>query len=415
MDTTQIEPREAAITGSIVGESVAQTLVLQPDRLTRDQIELIKRTVAIGATDDELRLFLYMAEKYQLDPFRHEIWCIKYKSKDPNKDDPAASIITGRDGYLKIAMRDPGYMGIQSFVVKDGDEFQIDADSGQVVHRFAVTAARKTAEILGAWARAYHKDREPMVGFVDMQEYRGKSPIWQDYPSAMIQKVAEVFVLRRQYNITGMVSAEELDVDLYAAAVAKPVGPALPPAARTRQGAMQCAACQGEIKTLTINTSNGPKTYTAAGTAAVSMRDFKEKLCLRCYTEARKQQKAAGNAPQITTIEGKVVTPPESAPVAPPAPMAAPSDKPKPNPLTDKYTIMSELWGEVTDLGGTPDALIFPTDESDVDFRIAKLRGQRDQLMAEQTADQAGENGWESLVAPPADDSPPPQEELPFV
>ena len=48
--------------------------VVEINQLTAEQIELMKRTVAKGATDDELRMFLHLAHKYDLDPFAKEIW-----------------------------------------------------------------------------------------------------------------------------------------------------------------------------------------------------------------------------------------------------------------------------------------------------------------------------------------------------
>jgi len=46
---------------------------------------------------------------------------------------------------------------------------------------------------------------------VDFEEYNQPSKdVWRKYPSAMIQKVAEAFVLKRQFGISGMVTQEEI-------------------------------------------------------------------------------------------------------------------------------------------------------------------------------------------------------------
>src|SRR6185312_13449528 len=43
---------------------------------TNDQVEVIRNLFAAGATEDELVVFLSIAQKYDLDPFAREIWCI---------------------------------------------------------------------------------------------------------------------------------------------------------------------------------------------------------------------------------------------------------------------------------------------------------------------------------------------------
>lgn len=196
---------------------------------TKDQVELIKRTVAKGATDDELALFLTVAHKYGLDPFAKEIWCIKRQKKDSKGqyvDDPntPAVITTSRDGYLKVAMNDPEYDGIKSFTVREGDEFQIDTETDKVSHKFGA----KRGKILGAWATCYHKQRRPVIVFVDFAEYNAGTNTWNKYPSAMIQKVAEATALKRQFTISGLVTQEEMESSLPEAIDITPHQNALP-------------------------------------------------------------------------------------------------------------------------------------------------------------------------------------------
>lgn len=109
------------------------------------QVELIKNTVAKGATNDELEMFMYLATQYNLDPFKNEIWFVKYGGK--------TTIMTSRDGYLKYAQLNPEFEGLMSFVVREGDVFEIDASEYKVVHKFGT----KRGPILGAWSRCDRK------------------------------------------------------------------------------------------------------------------------------------------------------------------------------------------------------------------------------------------------------------------
>ena len=192
-------------------------------RYSEGQIKTIKNTVAKGSTDDELKMFISIAEKYGLDPFIKEMWFIKrakkIKDRNGNWDYPRTNageidytgaetiIMTSRDGYLKIAQRDQDFDGIISFVVREGDVFEIDAENYTVNHKFGM----KRGKIIGAWAKVSHKHRKPVIVWADYEEYGStNSTIWKQYPSAMIQKVAELLALKRQFGISGLTTREEM-------------------------------------------------------------------------------------------------------------------------------------------------------------------------------------------------------------
>ena len=179
---------------------------------SEEQVELIKKTcVPPQAEEAHIELLLYYASKYGLDPLTKEIVLdCRWDSKQ-NKQKPV--IITTRDGYLKAAMKDPRYNGVNGGVVKEGDELEIDPIKGVLKHRFG----QNRGKIVGAWAVAKAKERDPIILFADYDEYskaNSSSHTWKSYPSAMIQKVAEINAMKRQFNITGMVGAEEIETTL---------------------------------------------------------------------------------------------------------------------------------------------------------------------------------------------------------
>jgi len=155
------------------------------NNFTPEQIELVKKTVAKNSTDDELQMFLHLAKKYDLDPLAKQIWFIKYRSND------APLMFTSRDGYLKIAHDSGQFDGINSYTLDD--------DNGNPVKA-----------ICEVWRKDMSHSFKAEVKF---KEYGAKksNPIWREYPSAMLIKVAEVFALKRAFSISGLVTSEEME------------------------------------------------------------------------------------------------------------------------------------------------------------------------------------------------------------
>lgn len=179
---------------------------------TKEQLALIKKTcIPRAANQEHIDQFLYVAEKYGLDPLTKEIVLdIRVNSKTGEK---SPVIITTRDGYLKAAMGCANYNGINSGVIREGDLVEYDPIAGHFRHCFG----EKRGKILSAWAVAKAKDRDPIICLADYDEYaraNSASHTWRNYPTAMIQKVAEIMALKRQFSITGLVGEEEISSGL---------------------------------------------------------------------------------------------------------------------------------------------------------------------------------------------------------
>ena len=84
------------------------SVVIQDTDFTEGQIATIKETVASGATDNELKLFLYQCSRTGLDPLSKQIHFIKRGGK--------ATIQTGIDGFRAIAERTGQYAGNDDYL-----------------------------------------------------------------------------------------------------------------------------------------------------------------------------------------------------------------------------------------------------------------------------------------------------------
>ena len=164
-----------------------------------EELKTLKNTVAANANEHEFKMFIALSKRYGLDPFNKEIFFWKVKGRP--------TIMTSRDGYLKIADRHPEYDGLVSDVVRENDDFK--RTSNGIDHQYSSNRGK----IIGAYALVYRKDRKyPIYIFAPFAEYNAPSKVWKQYPSAMILKVAESMALKRAFTVSGLVSREEMEV-----------------------------------------------------------------------------------------------------------------------------------------------------------------------------------------------------------
>lgn len=148
---------------------------------TREQIDTIKQTVARGANDAQLALFLQTCRSRGLDPFVKQVYFTPQ------------GIIVSIDGLRAIAERTGCY-------APGPTRYEYDDAKALVA---AYVTVRKN--VSGTWF-----DIEESAFY---EEYRGTSPIWKKMPRVMLAKCAEARALRRAFSsdLSGLYAAEEMD------------------------------------------------------------------------------------------------------------------------------------------------------------------------------------------------------------
>lgn len=170
-----------------------QTNQIEKGGFTQAQIDLISRTVAKGATPDELKLFLYQAHKTGLDPLARQIYFVKRGAQ--------VTVQTSIDGFRLIAERSGMYAGQDEpqFEYLDPNKKNIPFKCTIRVYKFSPSGERYCAA----------------VGVAFWDEYcpqKGQDFIWQKMPHVMLSKVCESTTLRKAFpqDLSGIYSTEEM-------------------------------------------------------------------------------------------------------------------------------------------------------------------------------------------------------------
>lgn len=167
---------------------------------TQDQVALIKRTICVGATDDELALFLQQCRRTALDPFAKQIYGIKRKGK--------LTIQVGIDGFRLNAARSGLYDGQDGPFWCGPDGIWRDSWLAK-----GPPAAAKVIAYRQGVARGF-------VGVARFDEYAqmydgALSDMWGRMGANMIAKCAEALALRKAFpqELSGLYAPEEMDQD----------------------------------------------------------------------------------------------------------------------------------------------------------------------------------------------------------
>lgn len=171
---------------------------------SRKEVQLLKRTICKGATDEELSMFIQNCKRYGLDPFTGQIHAVKRWDSDAGRK--VMKVQVGIDGFRLIADRTGKWRGTQGPFWCGPDGKWTD-----VWLKDEHPAAAKVGVLRGDFS-------EPRWGIARWDAYvatkKGGDPtfMWQKMPAHMLAKCAEALALRSAFpnDLSGLYTDAEM-------------------------------------------------------------------------------------------------------------------------------------------------------------------------------------------------------------
>jgi phage recombination protein Bet len=178
---------------------VNEIVIAEPDTYTREQLDLIKRTFALDATDDEFALFISTARRLNLNVFAKQVHFVKRKGR--------AITQIAIDGFRVIAERTGVYEG-QTAAQWCGDDgvwrdAWLSSDTPPAAARVGVYRRgwREPLYCVARWGAYVQRDRDGNI-----------NSMWNTMGDVMLAKCAEALALRKAFpqDLSGVYTNDEM-------------------------------------------------------------------------------------------------------------------------------------------------------------------------------------------------------------
>lgn len=203
------EPEDESSEVQIIAKNIIEqeTPELAFSKLTRSQVNLIKNTVAKGATDNELRLFISVCHATKLNPFLRQVHFVK--RWDSKLLQEVGVIQVGIDGFRAIAEESGQYAGSDDAIHKDQTEKELVMGKVKVKKDVPGSATVTVYKLIG-------EQRYPFTATARWDEYYPgdkQGYMWAKMPYGQLAKCAEALALRKAFPklLSGLYVPEEMD------------------------------------------------------------------------------------------------------------------------------------------------------------------------------------------------------------